>query len=91
MLEAAARDALGDARAAKRAVERALDLAEPDRALAAFLIQPAPGLLERHARDCAKHAALISEILSLLPGGQGGQGGWNLPVRGGVWGGRPPG
>ena len=28
---------------------------------------PAPGLLERHARDCAKHAALVSEILTLLP------------------------
>jgi len=66
MLEAIARDALGDLAACGRAVERALDLAEPDGALSAFLIQPAPGLLERHARDCAKHAALIAEILSLL-------------------------
>jgi LuxR family maltose regulon positive regulatory protein len=31
-----------------------------------FLIYRAPGLLERHARDCAKHAALVSEILTLL-------------------------
>ena len=50
MLEAIARDALGDPAAAGRALERALDLAEPDRALLAFLLHPAPGLLERHAR-----------------------------------------
>ena len=67
MLEAIAREALGDPAAAGRAVERALDVAEPDGALMAFLLQPAPGLLERHARDCPRHAALISEILSLLP------------------------
>jgi LuxR family transcriptional regulator, maltose regulon positive regulatory protein len=85
MLEAAARDALGDPRAG-RAVERALDLAEPDRALAAFLIHPAPGLLERHARDCAKHAAMVSEILDLLPRDQRpGPGGPR-----GVWGGGQP-
>jgi LuxR family transcriptional regulator, maltose regulon positive regulatory protein len=67
MLEAIAREALGDPAAAGRAVERALDVAEPDGALMAFLLQPAPGLLERHARECPRHAALISEILSLLP------------------------
>src|SRR4029077_4592078 len=49
------------------AMERALDLAEPVGTLSAFLLHPAPGLLERHARDCAKHASLIAEILSLLP------------------------
>jgi LuxR family transcriptional regulator, maltose regulon positive regulatory protein len=32
------------------------------------VIHPAPGLLERHARNCAEHAGLIAEILSLLPG-----------------------
>src|SRR5260370_1299806 len=52
LLEAIARDALGDPAAAGRAVERALDLAEPDGALGAFLLHPAPGLLERHARHC---------------------------------------
>ena len=67
MLEAIAQEALGDPAAAGRAVERALDVAEPDGALMAFLLQPAPGLLERHARDCPGHAALIAEILSLLP------------------------
>ena len=67
MLEAIARDALSDRAAAWRALERALDIAEPDRMLFPFLIYRAPGLLERHAGDCAKHAALVSEILTLLP------------------------
>ena len=77
MLEAIARDALGDP-AAGRAVERALNLAEPDRALAVFMLYPAPGLLERHVRQRTAHAALISEILGLLagPGGPGGPGGY---------------
>ena len=67
VLEAIVRDALSDRAAAWRALERALDIAEPDRMLFPFLIYRAPGLLERHARDCAKHAALVSEILTLLP------------------------
>jgi LuxR family maltose regulon positive regulatory protein len=67
MLEAIARDTLGDPAAAGRAVERALDLAEPDHVLFPLLLYPAPGLLERHARDCARHAAMVSEILTLLP------------------------
>src|SRR6266704_5650154 len=67
MLEATARDALGDPAAAGRALERALDLAEPDSTLSAFLIHPVPALLERHAQDCAKHAAMVAEILSLVP------------------------
>jgi LuxR family maltose regulon positive regulatory protein len=67
LLEAIARDALGDPAAAGRALERAMDLAEADLVLFPFLIHPVPGLLERHARDCAKHAALAAEILSLLP------------------------
>jgi len=67
MLEAIVRDALGDP-AAGRAVERALDLAEPDGALSAFLLYPPPGLLKRHAQHSTRHAALISEILDLLPG-----------------------
>jgi integrase len=31
-----------------------------------FLLQPAPGLLERHARHGTAHASLIAEILGLL-------------------------
>jgi LuxR family transcriptional regulator, maltose regulon positive regulatory protein len=68
VLEAIARDALGDSRAAASALERALDLAEPDGALEIFLRYPTPGLLERHARHGTAHAALIADILSLLAG-----------------------
>ncbi len=100
-LEAIARDALGDPVAAGRALERALDLAEPDGAVFAFVLHPAPELLGRHARRGTAHAALIEEILSLLapPGGtgdrqppQGGSGGMGPPQggpggrAGGVWG-----
>jgi LuxR family maltose regulon positive regulatory protein len=80
LLDAIARDALGDP-AAGRALERALDLAEPDGALTIFLLHPAPGLLERHARHGTAHAALIAEIQGLLAGNgseppPGSQPGW---------------
>jgi len=68
LLEAIARDALGDPAAAERALERALDLAEPDGLVFAFLLHPAPDLLERHARHRTAHAALIAEIRELLDG-----------------------
>jgi len=68
LLEAIARDALGDQAATDRAVERALDLAEPDGALMWFLLHPAPGLLERQARRRTAHTALIAQILDLLAG-----------------------
>jgi LuxR family transcriptional regulator, maltose regulon positive regulatory protein len=69
-LEAIGQDALGDSRAAASALERALDLAEPDGALWWFVLHPAPDLLERHARRGTAHAALIADILSLLAGRQ---------------------
>ena len=68
VLEAIARDTLGGPAAADRAAEHALDLAEPDGALLPFLLHPAPGLLERQARQHTAHAALIAEILDLLAG-----------------------
>jgi LuxR family transcriptional regulator, maltose regulon positive regulatory protein len=68
LLEAIARDALGDPAAAGRALEHALDLAEPDGVLMPFLMFPAPGLLERHARQRTAHPSLIAEILSRLTG-----------------------
>jgi len=66
LLEAMARDVLGDPAAAWCALERALDLAEPDGVLWPFLVQPAPGLLERHAGHRTSHAALVSQIRNLL-------------------------
>jgi LuxR family maltose regulon positive regulatory protein len=68
LLEAIARDALGDPGAAERALEHALDVAEPDGMLLEFLLHPAPGLLERQARHGTGHAALIADIRSLLAG-----------------------
>jgi LuxR family maltose regulon positive regulatory protein len=68
LLEAIARDALGDPRAAERALERALDIAEPDGAILPFLLHPVTELLERYPRHRTSHASLISEILSLLAG-----------------------
>jgi LuxR family transcriptional regulator, maltose regulon positive regulatory protein len=68
LLEAIARDALGDPDAAGRALERALDLAEPDGLLLVFLLYPAPGLLQRQARQRTAHPAFIAEILGLLAG-----------------------
>jgi LuxR family maltose regulon positive regulatory protein len=67
-LEAMARNALGDPGTAGRALERALDLAEPDGRLLWFLLYPEPSLLEDRARQGTAHAALVAEILDLLAG-----------------------
>ena len=72
LLEAIAQEALSNPGAAETAMEQALNLAEPDRALLTFLLHPAAGLLERHTREHPRHAVLISEIVSLLPAGQSG-------------------
>jgi len=68
LLKAIAWDALGDQIAAGSALERALDLAEPNGEVLPFLLYPAAGLLERQARHRTAHAALVADILSLLAG-----------------------
>jgi LuxR family maltose regulon positive regulatory protein len=68
LLEASARDALGEREAAGRALERGLDLAEPDGLLFPFLLHPVPELLERHARQRTAHPALIRKAISTLGG-----------------------
>ena len=72
LLQAIACDALGDAGAARRALERALDHAEPERLLFPFLYDPAPELLDRHRRGGTAHAPLIAEILNVLAGREPG-------------------
>jgi len=71
LLEARARDALGDQAAAGRALDRALEITESTGILLPFLLEPVPALLERHRRYCpahnSAHPALISQILDLLP------------------------
>jgi LuxR family transcriptional regulator, maltose regulon positive regulatory protein len=66
LLGAMACDTLGDPDAVERAVERALDLAEADKMLFPFLIEPAPGLLDHQARHRTAPSALISEAVDLL-------------------------
>jgi LuxR family maltose regulon positive regulatory protein len=66
VLEAIARSALGEQDSSTRALERALDLAEPDGVLSPFLLYPAADLLECHRGRRTAHAALISEILDRL-------------------------
>ena len=68
LLQAIARAALGDAAAARRALEQALDRAEPEGLLFPFLYDPAPDLLDRHRRQGTAHADLIAEILNVLAG-----------------------
>jgi LuxR family transcriptional regulator, maltose regulon positive regulatory protein len=92
LLEATARDRLGDRPVAESATERALALAQPDGMLLPFLLHSAPELLQRHARHSKSHAGLISQVLNLLAGQEpaspvGGVGGWVRGVRGG---GAPP-
>jgi LuxR family maltose regulon positive regulatory protein len=68
LVEASARDALGERETAGHALERGLDLAGPDGLLFPFLLHPVPDLLERHARQHTAHPALIRKIIT-MPGG----------------------
>jgi LuxR family maltose regulon positive regulatory protein len=68
LLDAIAHDAAGDAVAARRVLERALDLARPEGLLYPFLVDRAPELLERHRRRGTAHAVMIAEILNVLAG-----------------------
>ena len=59
---------LGDARAAGRAAERALALAESDRLILPFAMTGSAGLLEALPRHQTAHAALLADILDVLHG-----------------------
>jgi LuxR family transcriptional regulator, maltose regulon positive regulatory protein len=66
LLGAMARDALCDPDAAGRALQYALDLAEPDQALLPFLVHPPADPLHRQARPHTVDATLICETADLL-------------------------
>jgi LuxR family maltose regulon positive regulatory protein len=68
LVDATARDQLGDRQAAEVSLEHALDLAEPEGVVLPFLVTPVRGLLERHAGHTTAHATLVSEILDILAG-----------------------
>jgi LuxR family maltose regulon positive regulatory protein len=74
LLDAVARDQLGDRVTAERDIERALDVAEPDSLVFPFVVVPARDLLERHLPHRTAHAALLADLLSVL-------GGSRLPAR----------
>ena len=67
LLDATARDRLGDRRAAEETLEAALELAEPEGLLLPFMLWPTRELLERHPRHRTAHATLISTILDTAP------------------------
>jgi LuxR family maltose regulon positive regulatory protein len=74
LLAALAHRALGDQRAANRAAERALALAEPDRLVLPFAMTGAADLLKALPRHESEHAALRADILNALEGTSPGGG-----------------
>jgi len=90
LLQAITSDALGDANAARRALEQALDRAAPESLRFPFLYDPAPELLDRHRRHGTAHADLITEILNVLAGQKPGSPSANEGGRGGGRGLREP-
>jgi LuxR family maltose regulon positive regulatory protein len=80
LLDATARDQLGDRRAAEDSLEAALDLAEPEGLILPFVLWSSPELLERHPKHRTAHATLISTILDMLAG-RAAPGGPVAPLR----------
>ena len=68
LLDATARDRLGDRRAAEESLEAALDIAEPEGLILPFLLWPSRELLERQPGHRTSHGALIATILDTLDG-----------------------
>jgi LuxR family transcriptional regulator, maltose regulon positive regulatory protein len=68
LLDAAARDRLGDPGAVEASIERALELAEPEGIILPFALAPVRGLLERQRGHRTAHAALLTTILDVLAG-----------------------
>ena len=74
LLDALACRDLGDERAARAAVERALHLAEPDRLILPFAMTGAWELLAALPPQGTSHAALVADILDAVHGGTAGPG-----------------
>jgi DNA-binding CsgD family transcriptional regulator len=66
LLEAIMRDEIGDLPAAEQALERALELAEQDRVVLPFTVDPVRALLERYAGSHSTYVDLIAEIFGVL-------------------------
>jgi len=70
LLDARARDLLGEMPAAESDVERALELAEPDGFVWPFVVTPVRELLEGHPRHRTAHGALLRDVLDVFAGKQ---------------------
>jgi LuxR family maltose regulon positive regulatory protein len=81
LLQATASDRLGDQRAAEKALEATLELAEPDGLILPFMLWPSRDLLERHPKHRTAHATFISTILDSLTGRGSPQRGSDAPLR----------
>ena len=81
LLDAMARDGLGDRRAAEKSLEAALELAEPEGLILPFTLWPSRELLERHPKHRSAHATLIRTILDTLAGRAAPQPGPAAPLR----------
>ncbi len=68
LLDAIARERLGERRTAEADIERALELAEPNGLIWPFVVTPVRDLLERHPRHGTAHGALLKDILSVISG-----------------------
>jgi LuxR family maltose regulon positive regulatory protein len=81
ILDAAARDSLGDRRAVGESLERALELAEPEGLILPFMLWPSRSLLEGHPKHSTAHGAFITTILDVLATGAAAAGGPLAPLR----------
>jgi LuxR family maltose regulon positive regulatory protein len=68
LLDALAREQLGQGGAAEADVERALALTEADAVVIPFLVTPVQDLLDRHPRHRTAHATLLTDIRGMLAG-----------------------
>jgi LuxR family maltose regulon positive regulatory protein len=81
LLDATARDRLGDRRAAEESLEAALDIAEPEGLILPFLLWPSRELVDRQPGHRTSHGALIATILDALDGRAAPQPGPAAPLR----------
>ena len=81
LLDAAARDRLGDRRAAEESLEAALDVAEAEGLILPFMLWPSRELLESHPRHRTAHGTMIATVLDTLAGGAAPQRGRVAPLR----------
>jgi LuxR family maltose regulon positive regulatory protein len=68
LLDALAREQLGQGGAAYEDVERALEVTEADAVVFPFLLTPVQDLLDRHPRHRTAHATLLTDIRGLFAG-----------------------